>query len=314
MSKDVSKQSIVLGLMAMLAAGSAALAGPEVRAVSINTTINIDDDETLERCDQIKVKYSDDDGPLPTARDEAVFDLPRAKAEPLVLHVPEGGIRVQSWDKDDYSIRVCKSAAGRTEEKARKTLESIGLSLSGGRLDIDAPSNRAWNVHLIVKVPKNAQLELQTENGEINLKNVSGSIHAKSENGPIDLTKCSQKVDATTENGPISIRGGRGDFRVRAQNGPISVDLLGTSWDGTGLEARTENGPLSLNLPGNYKSGIRVQAKGYSPMSCKAPECKAAHKSWDDNQRWIEFNGDPQLVKLYTVNGPISVGSKAEEF
>jgi hypothetical protein len=239
----------------------------------------------------------------------------RAKAEPLVLNVPDGGgIRVQSWDKDGYSVLACMSAAGRSDEKARKTLEGISLSMSGGRLKIGGPESGTWLVFLLVKAPKNAQLELQTENGGISLKGVSGSIRAKSENGPIELTKCSQKVEARTQNGPISIHGGHGDFRVAAENGPISVDLLGTSWDGAGLEARTQNGPLSLSLPGNYKSGIRVEAAGYSPMSCKAPECKGAHKSWDDDQRWIEFNGDPQRVKLSTVNGPVSVESKTKEF
>lgn len=299
----------ILACLVMLLAGA-----PAVLAISINTTIN-SDDEPIERCDQIKVKYWDDGGTLPTAKDEAIFDLDRAKAEPLVLNVPEGGgIHVQSWDKDGYSILACMSAAGRSDEKARKTLEGISLSMSGGRLKIGGPESGTWLVYLLVKAPKNAQLELETENGGISLRGVSGSIRAKSENGPIELTKCSQKVEARTQNGPIAVHGGRGDFRVAAENGPISVDLSGSSWDGAGLEARTQNGPLSLSLPGNYKSGIRVQASGYSPMSCKAPECREAHKSWDDDQRWIEFNGDPQRVKLYTVNGPVSVESKSKEF
>src|SRR5262245_47432517 len=124
MRRVFAKKSMLGSLVVMLAAGSATL------AVSINTTVNINNDEPIERCDQIKVKYWDDGGTLPTAKDEAIFDLSRAKAEPLMINLPEGGgIHVQSWDKDDYSIRVCKSAAGRSDEKARKTLESIGLSL-----------------------------------------------------------------------------------------------------------------------------------------------------------------------------------------
>jgi len=169
-------------------------------------------------------------------------------------------------------------------------------------------------VYLLVQAPKDAEMELSTENGGIGLTEVAGKIRARSENGPIDIRKCSSQIRATTENGPISLRGGSGDFRLKAQNGPISVDLSGARWQGSGLEARTENGPLELKLPGGYQTGVRVEASGHSPMSCKAVECSDAHKSWDEDLRWIEFGAQPATVKLYTVNGPVSIKSNTKEF
>jgi hypothetical protein len=288
---------------------------PGSQAGSISTSITTDDDEPMERCDQIKVRFGDGSDPLPMVRSEQHLKVPRADAAPLVLHLSEGGgMRIQAWDQDDYSITVCKAAGARTPEKAQRALNAIDASVQGGRLKTGGPEGENWLIYLIVKAPKNAQMELETENGEIGLWGVSGSVRARSENGPIQLTKCSQDFRATTENGPIGLSGGSGDFRLKAENGPISVDLSGAGWKGAGLEARTENGPLSLKLPGNYKTGIRVEASGNSPMSCKAPECREARKSWDEDLRWIEFNGTPRLVKLYTVNGPVSVESRSVEF
>lgn len=302
---------LILGLPLLLASGLA----PGAQAGSISTTINTSDDEPMERCDQIKVRFGDRGNYLPTARSEQQLKVSRSEASPLILHLSEGaGMRIQAWDRDEYSILVCKVAGARTSEKAQQTLDGIEASMHGGRLSSSGPEGGNWLIYLIVNAPKNAEMELQTENGGIGLTGVSGSIRASSENGPIQLTGCSQEIRATTQNGPISISGGSGDIRLKAENGPISVDLSGVGWKGAGLEARTENGPLSLRLPGNYKTGVRVEASGYSPMSCKAAECRDAHKSWDDDLRWIEFNGTPRLVKLSTVNGPVSVESGSKEF
>ncbi|MCI0567471.1 MAG: DUF4097 domain-containing protein [Acidobacteria bacterium] len=302
-----------LGLVSALLLATAGLSGAQ--AGNISTTINTSDDEPMERCDQIKVRFGDRGNYLPTARSEQQLKVSRSEASPLILHLSEGaGMRIQAWDRDEYAILVCKIAGARSSEKAQQTLDGIKASMHDGRLSTSGPEGGNWLLYLIVNAPKNAEMELQTENGEIGLTGVSGSIRASSENGPIELTGCSQEVRATTQNGPISISGGSGDIRLKAENGPISVDLSGAGWKGAGLEARTENGPLSLKLTGKFKTGIRVEASGYSPMSCKAAECREAHKSWDDDLRWIEFNGTPRTVKLYTVNGPVSIESGSMEF
>ena len=110
MMREFTRKSILDCLVVMLAAGSAAW------AVTINSSIRTDD-ESLERCDQIQVRFGEDGDSMPTAKSEETFKVSRSEAAPLVLHLSEaGGIRVQSWDRDDYSVLACKSAAGRSAE------------------------------------------------------------------------------------------------------------------------------------------------------------------------------------------------------
>jgi hypothetical protein len=56
---------------------------------------------------------------------------------------------------------------------------------------------------------------------------------------------------------------------------------------------------------------VLVEASGYSPMSCEAAVCADAQRTWDNRTRRIQFGGEPVLVRLSTVNGPVSVGSGA---
>jgi hypothetical protein len=297
----------------------AAATVPASFAGHVSTTINTsyDGHGLIERCDQIQIKFGDRGGSLPMARSEEEMKVPRTEGQPLTIELSEaGGMRIQEWDGNEYAIRICKAAGAGSDEKAHQALDGISASLHGSRITIDGPEDGGWVVFLLVKAPKDAEMELATENGPMDLTGVSGKIRARSENGPIALTKCSREIRATTQNGPISLTGGSGDFRLKAENGPISVDLTRTGWQGEGLVVSTENGPLTLKLPGSIKTGIRVEVANHSAVNvdCQALECKQAKWTWNQDTRRIEFGRQPPTVKLSTVNGPVSIQSRSTEF
>ncbi|MGH9703462.1 MAG: DUF4097 family beta strand repeat-containing protein, partial [Candidatus Acidiferrales bacterium] len=168
----------------------------------------------------------------------------------------------------------------------------------------------AWVVYLIVEVPRNsAPLDLETENGEIRLHDISAQIMARTENGPIDLTRCTGEIRAKAQNGPIDFTGSAGDLRLDAQNGPITVTLTGQEWEGAGLDAHTQNGPVTLHVPDGYVSGIRVEAAGYSPFSCEARGCEEAKGTWHRENHSVNLGSGTTRVRLATVNGPVEIES-----
>jgi DUF4097 and DUF4098 domain-containing protein YvlB len=282
---------------------------------STGTSISTEGHQPVESCDQIKVRFGDWGESMPMARAQEELKAQAVAGSPLVLSLSDsGGMSIESWDGKDYAITVCKAAGGSSESKAQQALDQVSASLDGRRFTAHGPVKGDWLVYLIVKAPKDAEMELSTENGGIDLAGVSGKISVKTDNGPISLKKCASDIRATTENGPISLSGGSGNFKLKAENGPISVSLPGGGWEGAGLEARTENGPLELKLSGGMRNGVRVESSGYSPMSCKAAQCSDARKSEDGSPRWIELGAQPATVKLYTVNGPVSIKSDSKEF
>jgi hypothetical protein len=132
-------------------------------------------------------------------------------------------------------------------------------------------------------------------------------------NGPISLKNFSGEADVRAVNGPISVDGSSGNVRVHTENGPISVSLTGKTWSGTGLSADAQNGPLTLMVPNGYQSGFIVESRNYAPMSCQASICDNARKTWDDNNRRIEYGSTPAMIRLSTVNGPVSVRDEREK-
>jgi hypothetical protein len=218
-----------------------------------------------------------------------------------------GGVQVQGWEKDTYSVTICK-AADASSNDVEQVFSEIKLSVENGRVSVSGPSDHDnWTVFLLVRAPKSANLELRANNGPLSIYFVDGKLSARATNGPISLQGFSGDADISAQNGPIDLTGNSGKLRLHTDNGPISVSLSGDAWQGSGLEADAQNGPVTLRVPKNYQSSLLVESDGHSPMSCQASFCNDAHQTWDEDRRRIEFGNAPAVIHLSTVNGPIAV-------
>jgi Putative adhesin len=231
------------------------------------------------------------------------------KAEAPILRVhaeANGGLYVQGWDNDSYSVTLCKA----TEQgpDAESTLSQVHLALNAGDLRVSAPSlNEHWAAHIFIRAPKASTLELDAHNGPVTLSHVDGNLKARVDNGPVTIAGCSGELDLSAHNGPVTLKENSGKQIVHAENGPMSLALSGDSWDGAGLDARSTNGPVTLVVPSGYKSGVLLESDGNGPFQCHASVCSEGRKTWDEDVKRVEFGSGPTLVHISTVNGPVSV-------
>ncbi|HEV8120693.1 MAG TPA: hypothetical protein VGQ67_06840, partial [Candidatus Polarisedimenticolia bacterium] len=113
---------------AALVVCAAALATPAY-ASSHEHTLNLSrSGDDLTSCDQVQARFGDGDDPLPMARSEQTFTIPRASTAALTMHLDtSGGIAVSGWDRDDYQVTACKIASGATHEEAADRLKQIDV-------------------------------------------------------------------------------------------------------------------------------------------------------------------------------------------
>lgn len=253
-------------------------------------------------CSDLRIRLN---GERPTIQAE---ERTVTKAEAAVLRVHEienGGVQVQGWDKDAYSVTACKAAVG---GDAARLLGDIKLVLQGGEVSITEPHgyHDDWTVFLLIRTPRSADIEVTAHNGPVSFYSVDGKITTRATNGPISLQDCSGEANISAENGPISFSGNSGKLRLHTQNGPITVSL-GSKWDGAELVADAVNGPLTLRVPSGFHSSFLVESNGHSPVSCHASICSDARKTWDDDHKRIEYGNGSPAIRLSTENGPISV-------
>jgi len=287
------------------------LLAPGNAQVTRKHNLNINTEGNAERCSDLKA--SSNNGEI--AQSVQAFTLQKSEAPVLELTgMDRAVLHVRGWDRAEYSVEACKIAVGETRAAAEQTMRGISVSRSAGHFSSSGPATNDdsnWQLYFFVNAPKDASLDLETKNGPISVAGIAGTVKARALNGPISVSDSAGMVEVNTTNGPISFSGGGGEVHLTAHNGPISLNLAGETWNGPRLEAHTDNGPVSLNVPDAFRSGVRVETSGHSPVSCKAGACQNAWTDASSNQRVIQMNGSQDTIRVSTSNGPVSVnGSK----
>jgi hypothetical protein len=238
---------------------------------------------------------------------EETIDAPSLRK----IDVRNAPVKVTGGNSRGYTITVCKAAVREAD------LSRIRVSVEGGTLVTHGPEDDDdWNITYRISAPYGANLDIESRNGPLALQDLdNATLNVRLRNGPLALHDVSGNVDAETQNGPVSIDGGSGNMKVKASNGPVSVTLEGASWEGGTLEATTRNGPLSVKVSRSFASGVLVEAEGRGPVSCRAQACEGQlrrnQRDWDtddhDLPRRFELGRGPQVVRLSTVNGPVTI-------
>lgn len=263
----------------------------------------------LHDCSQVKITVHDGE----VGRSELTRTIPQNPNSPLKIQAPvNGGVYVQGWDRSEYSVKACLGAVGDSAADAKAILDQLSLSVRDGQLTVTGPNRQQWVGYLLLQAPNGATLDLSATNGPIRLNSITASVEARTTNGPISFSDVAGQVKAHALNGPINVSGNKGSFQLEAQNGPIDVDLEGGVWESGELEARTQNGPLSLSVPEGYQSSVRVEASRHSPVECRAVQCKQAVRSWD-KPNIIEFGDSNPVIRMSTVNGPVTIVSAKDK-
>ena len=205
-----------------------------------------------------------------------------------------GGIKVQTWDRDDVLVRSRVMAAARTEAAARRLLQQTDVSVNGSRVRTDTPETRGedWvTIGFEIFVPRQTDLQLQTLNGGVAVEGVTGAISAKALNGGIALADVA------------------GAVRARTTNGGVSVSLAGDAWDGEGLDVETTNGGIAVRLPEGYSARLdartevgRISAEG---ISLPRERESRGYRVGDRVETTLGRGGAP--LRLMTTNGGVSI-------
>ena len=156
---------------------------------------------------------------------------------------PNGGIRVEGWDRSEIHLLAKVSAQADSDSDAGNILSEVQLDVSGSSVDADGPRtdrNESWSVSYRVSVPRRIDLSLESTNGGISISQVSGDL------------------EFSTTNGGVKLADVAGNVHGRTTNGGLTVELSGSEWQGTGLDAATTNGGVVLVLPDGYNAHLEA--------------------------------------------------------
>lgn len=157
------------------------------------------------------------------------LDLKKPAAQTVFgVYNIDGFIKVESYSGTKILVEIDKTISGKTQaivdegkEEFKLEFEETGDSILVyisepyySRPHDERRNNRNWdrrieyrvNMNFTIKVPANINLNVSTvNNGQIEVKDVSGSINAKNINGGITLLNAKGATDVHTINGDVTI-------------------------------------------------------------------------------------------------------------
>jgi putative adhesin len=297
----------VPGLLLLLLVAVIAQAQSHKRGVSISTN----DDTLSDDCSEhLRVNGSEFQN---VVRDEETRSIPN---QPLTVHAEQnGGIQVTTWDKPEFSVKLCKQVATDDNNEASRVLGETKLNINGGTVTVNAPhseGNFSLGTLVMIKAPRDANVNLSVQNGGVSLSRFSGTAEAHAMNGGISLKQATGKLNVNAQNGGVSIKDCGGDITAVVENGGLSIHLP-QHWEGKGLDARTENGGLMITVPANFSSGLEVSSSRDVSVVCRASACDNGQRTWENGQRMFRIGNAPVQIRATTVHGGIVIKEPREE-
>jgi len=170
-------------------------------------------------------------------------------ARKVDVNLMGGSITVKAYAGKEVIVEA-RGGSGRSErerepDKAaegmrRLDLPARGLSVEEENNVVTVRMQRAQRGELVISVPPDTSLKLNTMHGEIAVEGVKGELDISSMNGKITLTNVSGSVLANTMNGTMKVTMDAVDA-----NKPLSFSSM--------------NGTIDVMLPADFKANVKLR-------------------------------------------------------
>ncbi len=197
----------------------------------------------------------------------------------VVINDDVGTIRVHTGNTGEVDVTATKQSEGMFGNPNNIHID-YGQNKSTITVNVDGGSGffSSGKVDLDVTVPMKADLQLQTNTGEIDVTGVDGQMSLQTDTGTINATQDELMGQSLlkTDTGAVTFNGSldtTGAYRFEANTGAVNVTLPGNS--AFHLDASSDTGSINSSFPGvqenvqhpdNTSSNVSVDV-GINPQS-----------------------------------------------
>jgi hypothetical protein len=195
-----------------------------------------------------------------------IMATPLSPGSELDVMNEDGSITVQGTDTDKCQVEATFTIKAPTTEAVKELSEKVtldmkpttkGLSLSVAHPK-NTPQNNSYQVDFKIEVPRNTNLTVHNEDGDIKITNINGQLKVGLEDGDIECEDIVGDIELGLEDGDINIIKGRmKNCKVRMEDGDIKCDDVTGNFD-----VRFEDGSISIGYAEDVSEKYSIDIRG----------------------------------------------------
>jgi DUF4097 and DUF4098 domain-containing protein YvlB len=243
----------------------------------------------------------------------------------LYVRVNDGNVDVTASNGNEIEARVTTSG-WRIPNDVRISEEQDGNHVN---LTVSLP-HQNWNwfgsnhrsVRIELRVPKEADLDIssgdgnvtaqgvsgsvhiQTSDGNMNVQNVRGDIRLHTGDGHVEGREIDGAMDVDTSDGHVTLSGRFDALKVHTGDGHVDVEAQNGSSLGNGWSLRSGDGSITLRLPDNLNADLDAHT-GDGHISMSFPLTISG--SMSDSSIRGKINGGGPTLYIRTGDGSIRI-------
>ncbi len=247
----------------------------------------------------------------------------------LVINNTHGSITLKTWDKENATIEIQKSAPDK-EALGKIKIEKVEKR---DLLSLTTQEGSNQQVDYLVLVPAHAHVQITTQDGDINCSgHFLGKISATVEKGSISMDHHTQlftasttktggitilqadgPVNASTASGAIAVKNSKNSVLAKTQNGALSIDVhsLPTT---SKIDVKTNNGTVTLKLDATVNADIQASTQKGTlistiPITIKSYTTTLGPDSWKQFKKSVDgtIGSGESLISIACVKGSIKI-------
>jgi DUF4097 and DUF4098 domain-containing protein YvlB len=249
------------------------------------------------------------------------------------LRTFDGSIEVRGWDKPEVLVEIEKrgnsqAAVDKIQVKATQTGNTITVDIPKVASTAHVIFGPSPSASLIVSVPIQSVLKLDSGDGSVTIKRINGKINVHTGDGSVHVTEAKGDLFVRTGDGSIQIAEIDGLVDVETRDGSITVDgvlravradsgdgsIKLTARKGSAMEsdwaAATGDGSIEVRVPDGFGADVdarsndgRVRIEGLAV----GDEARARDESRDRSSAAGKIGDGGKVLKLRTGDGSISL-------
>ncbi len=258
-------------------------------------------------------------------------DIQYTTQKKLILENTNGNITIKTWKQNAIIATMIKRAY--SADDLHKMAISIDCSDKDSLFVKTKTPHDNCAIDYELLLPQDFALRCATGNGNIKVKNSTGTIHANVNEGSIELHHTAGVVMATINDGSITIHEAEGALTISSNKGNISLKEVDNAVNATATNGSismtssmllptaticlTASGSIDLSLPENTSAHLVATSDNGSIISDHLVKIEP-HPTKINNHAWQELKRNIQgiigtgkaEIRLHAQNGSIKILEK----